>query len=94
VGEAIEWQQFINGKTHGKRYTWSDNGTLRKIESFKHGNSAGRQVIFYSNGVKHKEYTFVNSKTHGDYFQWHSNGNLYKHERYDYGQLRSSTTYK
>jgi len=67
---------YQDGWMHGETKTWWITGRPQSIEHYENGKEHGRFLMWFPNGVLHKDATFKNGiNTH--LRQWHGNGNLF-----------------
>ena len=78
---------YKNGKLHGPREQFHENGLLWIKENYKNGKRHGPREKFRENGQLYIRGNYKNGKRHGPWENFNEDGNLTKTETYEKGGL-------
>lgn len=74
------------GKIHGFKREFYENGSVKSETEYENGESNGKYVQYYENGQLFEEGTYKNGYWNGAYKQYHQNGQLKILNHYDNGK--------
>ena len=86
-------ENYKDGKLHGTRTFWSQNGQKSSEENYKEGKWHGTVTQWYKNGQKEYENNFKDGKKHGTQTEWYDNGQKEFQGNYKDGNQHGRTTY-
>ena len=74
TGEKKAEYSFLNGKEHGIRSVWHQNGSLGEQGSMQFGMQEGDWKIWYENGQLQAQTTYTKGIENGTRIQWNNAG--------------------
>jgi hypothetical protein len=78
-------ESYKNGKLHGKRQVWSENGQPLRQEFYLNGKLEGECKEWYPNGQLQVQQFHLNGRFEGECKIWHENGQLLERAFYRHG---------
>jgi antitoxin component YwqK of YwqJK toxin-antitoxin module len=90
-GKVVWVYDYINGKPHGLKKEWHDNGQLKYEANYKYGKQDGFDRLWWANGQLKYEANFKDGKQTGLYKDWYENGQLRTEENYKDGKIDGLT---
>jgi len=94
TGNIAYEETRLNGKLHGTRIQYYDNGKIDSVVEFANGKRHGKWVEFYKDGTLILELTWKNGKRHGLHRGWYLNGRIKYETHYEKGHLLNGKYYK
>lgn len=80
-------QEYKDGKRHGQRMKWYENGQVMQISFYEDGELHGLMEEWYENGLKMAQGNYGNGMLQGVVRRWHISGELEAEYPYKDGEL-------
>jgi hypothetical protein len=80
-------QEYQDGKRHGQRMKWYENGQVMQISFYEDGKLHGFMEEWYENGLKMAQGTYGDGELQGIVRRWHISGELEAEYPYKDGEL-------
>jgi len=84
-GQVCGLIQYKDGKLHGLRTYWYENGEKNEECNFKDGKLHGLTTEWHENGQKSSETNYKEGKLHGLYSEWLKDGSINAQSEYQDG---------
>ena len=78
AGIIVEKAGFFDGKRHGIRSKFFDDGTKSEESHYRHGKKEGASKTWWRNGKLRSHSLFTEGVPHGVQRQWYESGALFK----------------
>ena len=90
-GKLVIQASYLNGKLHGERREYYDNGQLNELQQYEHGRECGVYESYYKGGQISIQAEYLNGCLHGLYQTWNEHGQPINCQMYNKGILVSDT---
>lgn len=86
-GQLIFSAMCVNGKLHGMKYRWYEDGTPRECVFYNHGIKDGVLRMWKPHGILSEESFYQNGKLEGLFQKWNESGELIARKNFKQGRL-------
>lgn len=85
-GQMATLEQFQDGRWHGKRLRWFEDGVLSQESLYEQERPVGTHKSWWSNGHLRTQYEYENGELHGIAYKWYRSGEKFKMLNYVEGE--------